>query len=291
MVLLASSRLGTLSSNWPPARSSVTCRPLISTPCTSTALSATTGSSATASTRVPSTMRRCRATYSTRSELAKLTTGALMTSVDTGCSITVAKKPAGSCTTCWLQPGSDDARVLPVLSSTATNRTMRFWRAEPRSRWLAVLVSTHVVMELDRSSSSSMLAKSTSTASSERFSAASAPATKRVACSSPSLRATLRAFQASAIATSTTAAANSATPSQTAALMRAGWDGSLITCQGSPPGHARARWSDSTLWRSVRHSAATSAATRWMRGSPGAGARLVPTWPPRSSNPWCPPRR
>ena len=187
----------------------------MSTPCTSTELRADTGSSATATTRELSAMRRWRAKYSTFSELAKLTTGALTIRVDTGCSSTLSRNPAGSCTDRLAPAGSDDASALPVPSSTATYRTMRFCRADPRSRWLAVSGSSHLGMALDRPSNSSMLASSTSTASRERLSAASAPATKRVAWASLSASAAWRAFQARVPATATTAATNTAAPAQT----------------------------------------------------------------------------
>ena len=85
-----------------------------------TLTSAPTGNSATAATRVLSARRRWRAKYRTRSELAKLTTGALTIRVDTDCSSTDSRKPAGSCTASAPPAGSEDAMVLPVVSSSAT---------------------------------------------------------------------------------------------------------------------------------------------------------------------------
>ena len=92
----------------------------MSTPCTSTELRADTGSSATATTRELSAMRRWRAKYNTFSELAKLTTGALTIRVDTGCSSTLSRKPAGSCTDRLAPAGSDDANALPTLAIGGT---------------------------------------------------------------------------------------------------------------------------------------------------------------------------
>ena len=67
----------------------------MSTPCTSTELSASTGSSATATTSELSAMRRWRAKYSTRSAEAKVTIGWLTMSVDTGLLKRSARKPSG----------------------------------------------------------------------------------------------------------------------------------------------------------------------------------------------------
>ena len=58
---------------------------------------------------------------------------------------------------------------------------MRFCRAELRRRWLASTGSIQAIIVPESPSTSSMLASSTSMESSERLSAASAPATKRVA--------------------------------------------------------------------------------------------------------------
>ncbi|MNV39654.1 hypothetical protein D3C71_1312410 [compost metagenome] len=92
----------------------------MSTPWTSTELSAPTGNSAMATTRELSAMRRWRAKYSTRSAVAKLTTGGLIIRVETGCSSTDARKPGGSCSGSALPAASEEAMVLPFASSSAT---------------------------------------------------------------------------------------------------------------------------------------------------------------------------
>lgn len=89
-------------------------------PCISTGTSASTGTWASASSCVPSPSRKGRATYSTRSELAVLSCGALIASVGTVGAMAAARKPGGSSTACGSPRGMDEASSRPWPSSSAT---------------------------------------------------------------------------------------------------------------------------------------------------------------------------
>ena len=151
------------------------------TPCIRMELSSDTCISATTAILDMSASCRLRAKYSTRSELVKLTTGALTINADTGCASTSCRKPEGRSTVCSPPPGFEEAMTRPWPSSRATELTRKFCRAVSYSMRLALRASIHSAMEFDSPSIESVLASSTSTPSRVRFSAACAPATKRVA--------------------------------------------------------------------------------------------------------------
>ena len=91
-----------------------------SSPCISTATSASVGTCATTSSGVPSPMRNWRAMYSTRSELVGLTTGWLTDSVATAGARAAARKPSGSSTPSSSPVDAEDASTAPRASSSAT---------------------------------------------------------------------------------------------------------------------------------------------------------------------------
>ena len=140
-----------------------------------------TCTSATASTLELSASWIVRAKYSTRSELAKLITGALIIRVAIGWASTSSTKPAGKLKAFWAPPASDEARTRPWALISQTWRTIRLCCTAPCISRLAVWASIQSAISLDSPSNSSMPASSTSTPNRLRLSAASAPLTKRVA--------------------------------------------------------------------------------------------------------------
>ena len=92
----STSLAGTLTSNSPSARSSVTASPSISTPCAMIVDSSGICTSATASTGRPGPRFIWRAKKSTFSALAKFTIGELISKAGMVCANTSAKKPSGS---------------------------------------------------------------------------------------------------------------------------------------------------------------------------------------------------
>jgi hypothetical protein len=209
---------GTLVSSWPSSRSKVTDRPLISTACERMVASSDTGTSPTTSTLrpLPPGSFNGRPKYSTRSDVAKLTTGALIASCGAACPSTSAPKPFGrSMPMRWLL-GCAAATTVPSAAMTATSRTSRWRPVSSSSRRLACGVSMDPSARTAGRSSASTPASSTSTPSSVRFTAASAPLTKRCALPSASAIDSRSPRTSSPTVTVTVAATNTATTPQTA---------------------------------------------------------------------------
>ena len=211
---------GALASNCPLPRSNVASSPSMSTPCTRMVDSNETWTSAIANTLDPSAKRMWRAKYSTCSELLKFTRGALMARPETGWSNACATKPSGAANTSSEPRGSEDASICPWSSSSATWRTSRFCRSAPCIKRLASGPSIQSRCRSARPSRLSKLASNTSTPSRVRFTAASAPATKRKAC--PSLLAIAVRYPSRTIkaATTITAATKNITEPMTARVAR-----------------------------------------------------------------------
>lgn len=221
-----------------------------------------------------------RAKYTTRSVVAKFTTGALIAICGAVCAKMLRAKSWGRSTPMrcvWFCAAASTAPFSPTMAMSRTSRLRPVISSSRRFAWSASSAESAVTAGRN---SDSVPANSTSTPSSIRLSPASAALKKRVARPSLSAMASCSPREMRFAAAVSTASAKRITTPQMAAWARCGkamfdefktWTAQRSTSRG-PWSRRPARWFGSRSRRTARRSGAPIATTRCWRRSP-VGAR------------------